>query len=71
MKVKYFLLTISLCIIKFVCFAQLGTTHFLYPGTDEINKLYHAPYIETPPTINGIPDDPVWELAEWGKAQVY
>ena len=62
---------VALFAMTFQSYAQLGTSHLLYPGVTEINRVYHAPYTATPPVIDGDCTDAVWDLAPWRIAQTY
>ena len=63
------LIFLSLIVVNINIKAQVE--YFLYPGVEKVNRVYNAPYISNPISINGIPDEPEWELAEWGTAQIY
>lgn len=71
MKKNYFIFLISSLMFVVNSFGQLGTSHFLYPNVTEINREYHAAYVETPPVIDGDVSDEAWNLVQWGLAQTY
>lgn len=51
--------------------SQSNPEYFLYPGVEEISRIYQSPYTPVPPVIDGIPDEPEWDNAAWGMAQIY
>lgn len=69
-KLRLLILTITFLLNLNLIYAQFNITHFLYPGVNSINRLYHAPYATIPPIIDGVANDKAWEAAEWGMAQI-
>lgn len=65
---KSYLLSISAMLIVFA-FQSLAQPYTLYPGVTEISRRYEAPFVTTPPVIDGDIDDPAWALAPWAQAQ--
>ena len=65
---KSFTLLISAMLITFTF--QVQAQNFLYPGITELSLLYEAPFVATPPIIDGIPTDAAWDNAPWMQAQV-
>jgi len=70
-KLRHILFVATFLFQQSVIYAQPGITHFLYPEVKTINRIYHAQYTPVPPVIDGAATDKVWELADWGMAQVY
>lgn len=69
-KLRRLILTITFLLNLNLIYAQFNVTHFLYPGVNSINRLYHAPYTSVPPIIDGVANEKAWEEAEWGMAQI-
>lgn len=67
------LLFLSLGFLNSVLIVQCQNNpeYFLYPGIEEVSRVYKAPYTSVPPVIDGIPDEDEWENAAWGMAQIY
>ena len=70
---KIYRVFVILCLagFSFQAYAQLGETNFLIPGLTEVNRYYEAPFVETPPDIDGKPLELLWEQAEWMPFQLY
>jgi hypothetical protein len=67
MKKSYPLLILAMLIV--FAFQSLAQPYTLYPGVTEISRRYEAPFVTTPPVIDGDIDDPAWALAPWAQAQ--